>query len=110
MSQFRQPRIQSEVLRQSAGHPDARCTLRIPGFHREDAGCVLAHVRIDCAGMGIKPDDFCAVHACCACHDVFDGRTKGLEYKSVDWLYYALRGLKETHRFWVDHGMLQVAA
>jgi len=74
-----------------------------------NGGCVLCHVRIPGqGGAGIKPDDTCASFGCVACHDVFDGRKKGLTRGSEDWLFYALRGMARTQRWWFEHGLLAV--
>jgi hypothetical protein len=101
--------IRSDALRDSAGHLDAECTLRIAGVCRgRAAGNVLCHVRIGCAGVGTKPDDVCAAFGCCACHDVFDGRAGNLVKGSPDWLFYALRGITETTAWWIRHGFLKI--
>lgn len=54
------------------------CLVRIP--HVCDGGgetAVLAHIRRGgIGGMGLKPPDLCAVHACARCHDVIDGRAE----------------------------------
>jgi hypothetical protein len=106
--------IIAKKLRESAGHPDAYCTLQIAGVcgdatDAKTAGCVLCHVRLigECGG-GQKPDDTLAVLGCGPCHDVFDGRKPGLEKNSADWLFYALRALARTYRFWQQHGFISV--
>lgn len=52
------------------------CQMRVPGicnFNPETT--VLAHIRRGgVAGMGQKPADIIAVHACSSCHDYIDGR------------------------------------
>lgn len=102
--------IVSQALRKSAGHHDARCMLNIAGVCVGEAGgCVLCHVRLigECGG-GQKPDDTLATFGCVACHDVFDGRTPGLEKNSTDWNFYALRGMARTIRWWHEHGFLTI--
>lgn len=101
--------IVSTTLRKSAGHYDARCFLNIANVCRGDAGCVLCHIRlIGEVGGGQKPDDLTATFGCCACHDVFDGRVKGLEKNSADWNFYALRGMARTLRWWHQHDFLTI--
>lgn len=106
----RQPRVKSEALRLSAGHPDARCMFGTSACNWPQGGCVLCHLRIENTGVGIKPDDFCAAFGCSGCHDLIDGRTPGMTFGSHDWYFYALRAMKRTQRWWYDHGLLQVAA
>lgn len=102
----RHPRIKSESLRLSAA--DMPCMLNITDVCRND-GSSLCHIRIPgCGGASIKPDDFVAVGACRWCHDVFDGRASGLQRCSEDWLFYALRGLARTLRWWADNGYMEV--
>ncbi len=101
--------IVSTALRKSAGHYDAQCFLNISDVCRGDAGCVLCHIRlIGEVGGGQKPDDLMATFGCCACHDVFDGRVKGLEKNSTNWNFYALRGMARTLRWWHTHGFLTI--
>jgi hypothetical protein len=108
--------IISEALRKSPGHPDARCMLNIAGVCGDEtdsktAGCILAHIRMSGeVGGAQKPDDICATFACVPCHNHFDnnGTTKGLTRGSEDWLYYGLRGMARTLRWWYDHGYLSI--
>ncbi len=104
----------ANALRKSAGHYDAQCFLNIKdvcGDATTDktAGCVLCHIRLigECGG-GQKPDDTLASFGCGPCHDVFDGRVPGLEKNSWDWMFYALRGMVRTQRWWRDHGFLTI--
>jgi hypothetical protein len=101
----------SKKLRQSAGHTEAHCMLNIAGVCPDEtpsktAGNMLCHIRM--AGMcggGQKPDDTMATFGCGPCHTVFDGN--GVRCLSEqDWLYYALRGMARTTRFWLEHGFL----
>lgn len=105
--------IISKKLRQSAGHPDARCFLNISGVCPDEtesktAGNMLCHVRLSGeVGGGQKPDDICATFGCGPCHRVFD--SNGCPpLPEAEWLYYAMRGLVRTQRWWVDHGFLEV--
>ena len=108
--------IVSQRLRKSAGHHAAHCMLNIQGVcgdatDAKTAGCVLAHIRIAGeVGGAQKPDDFCAVLACNPCHTAFDsnGTGHGLKRGSEDWLYYALRGMARTLRWWHDNGFLAI--
>lgn len=106
--------IVSNKLRESAGHPDACCTLNIEGVcpdytDAKTAGNVLCHIRLvgECGG-GQKPDDTLACFGCGPCHDVFDSRVPGMEKMSPDWLFYAMRGMARTHRFWHRIGLLNI--
>lgn len=102
--------IISDKLRKSAGHYDARCNLEIAGVCQwPNGGLVLCHIRLigECGG-GQKPDDTLATFGCNACHDVFDGRAPGLEKNSPDWLFYALRGMARTVRWWHQHDFLSI--
>lgn len=103
----------SKRLRDSAGHHEAYCTLQIAGVcgdptTAKTAGCVLAHVRIAGeVGGGQKPDDHCAALACGPCHTHFDSNgVRGLKRGSEEWLFYALRGMARTMRFWRDNGFV----
>jgi len=106
--------IVSQKLRDSAGHHDAYCTLQITGVCGDSttdktAGCVLCHVRlIGEAGGAQKPDDTLACFGCGPCHDVFDGRVPGLEKNSADWMFYALRGMTRTLRWWQQWGFITI--
>lgn len=108
--------IVSKKLRQSAGHHNAYCTLQIAGTcgdptDAKTAGCVLAHIRLPGeVGGAQKPDDVCACLACGPCHTAFDsnGTTHGLTRGGEEWLFYAIRGMARTLRFWHDNGFLEV--
>ena len=108
--------IVSQKLRDSAGHPDAHCMLNIAGVCPDTttdktSGCILAHIRISGeVGGAQKPDDFCATFACVPCHTAFDsnGTTSGIERGGSDWLFYALRGMARTLRWWHKHDFLSI--
>lgn len=108
--------IVSKVLRQSAGHPDAYCTLQIAGVcgdatTAKTAGCVLCHFRIPGdVGGAQKPDDLTAGFGCGPCHRAIDsnGTAHGIRRCSEDWYFYAMRSMARTQRWWVEHGMLTV--
>ncbi len=99
----------SQKLRDSAGHPDAHCMLNIAGVC-DGQGCVLCHIRMAGeVGGGQKPDDTMASFGCGACHTVFDSNgVQGLKRGSEDWLYYGLRGMARTIRWWHQHGFIDI--
>lgn len=108
--------IVSQKLRDSAGHHAAHCMLTIAGVcgdatEAKTAGCVLAHIRhANLAGGGQKPDDLCAAFACGPCHAAFDGNGSPtpLARGGEEWMFYALRGMARTLRWWHTHGFLTV--
>lgn len=108
--------IVSKALRDSAGHHAARCFLNIANVcgdatEAKTAGCVLAHIRhANIAGGGQKPDDVFACLSCGPCHAAFDGNGSPhpLERGGADWMFYALRGVARTLRWWHEHGYLTV--
>lgn len=108
--------IVSQKLRDSAGHPDAHCMLQIAGVCGDSttdktAGCVLCHIRMAGeVGGGQKPDDTMAAFGCGPCHTAFDsnGTAHGLKRGGEEWLYYALRGMARTLRWWHQHDYLTI--
>lgn len=108
--------IVSKKLRESAGHPDAYCTIQIPGVcpdatDSKTAGCMLCHWRLPGeVGGAQKPDDLCAGFGCGPCHTVMDsnGTTHGITRGSEEWLFYAMRSMARTLRWWYDHGFLSI--
>lgn len=64
------------------------CDVRMPGVCIGD-GAVLAHVRLSgISGMGLKAPDLLAAHACTACHDEYDRRTKRIPKEDAQrWFY-----------------------
>jgi hypothetical protein len=101
--------IVSNALRKSAGHHAAHCMLNIANVC-DMQGCVLCHIRMAGeVGGGQKPDDTMATFGCGACHTVFDSNgVLGLERGGEDWLFYALRGMARTHRWWHAHGFITI--
>ena len=99
----KQPRLVEPKLREAAR--GQRCTLRLPCCNHDPETTVLAHLRLfGMAGIGEKPDDWCAVFACSACHDAIDrrgGETAGL-YGHED----LLRAMIETLRIQFAEGRL----
>jgi hypothetical protein len=70
------PRRKSQAIRDSAR--DEECTVRITGIcnHRTDTTVAAHFPSIDGGrGVGLKAIDEAIAFACCACHDVVDGRT-----------------------------------
>lgn len=105
----------SNALRKSAGHHDAHCMLQIEGVcgdatTSKTAGNVLCHIRLPGeVGGGQKPDDFCATFGCGPCHTAFDSNgVRGLERGSEEWLFYAIRGMARTQRWWIANGFMSV--
>ena len=80
------------------------CRLRIPGVcNRDPETTVLAHLRMfGWAGTGEKPEDYLAVFACSACHDVLDRRSKRGELDPWD----LVRAFGETLKAQVRAGNL----
>lgn len=105
--------IVSNKLRQSAGDHNARCFLNIAGVCPDEtesktAGNMLCHIRlVGEVGGGQKPDDLCATFGCGPCHRVFDGNGCAPMPES-EWLFYALRGMARTLRWWFDNGYLPI--
>lgn len=108
--------IVSKKLRESAGDHDAHCMLNIEGVcpdttTSKTAGCVLCHIRlVGEVGGGQKPDDVCATFGCGPCHTALDsnGTTKGLVRGSEEWLFYSLRGMARTLRWWTQRGYISI--
>lgn len=97
--------IVSSKLRASAkGQP---CTFQIPGICNHDpATTVLCHLPSEVKGMATKSDDFFAVFGCMNCHEVLDNYGLSRE----ESLYYSLRALARTWRFWVTSGLIFIPA
>lgn len=95
--------IVSSKLRNSArGQP---CTLAIPGICSHDPEqTVLCHLPSEVKGTGNKSDDFFSVLGCSSCHIHLDNHRLNRE----DELYYSLRALARTWRFWVTSGLILV--
>ncbi len=105
--------IVSQKLRDSAGHHDARCFLNIEGVCPDEtesktAGNMLCHIRMAGeVGGGQKPDDTFASFGCGPCHRVLDGNGCA-PMDEKEWLYYALRGMARTIRWWHQHGFIDI--
>ena len=108
--------IVSKKLRNSAGHPDAKCMINVAGVCPDEtesktAGNMLCHWRLPGdVGGAQKPDDLTAGFGCSECHRVMDsnGTTHGIRRESPEWYYYAVRSMVRTQRWWVEHGFLEV--
>lgn len=95
-------RVSSEKLRATADGQE--CTVRMPGIcNHNPETTVLTHLPCGQKGMGMKGFDTVAVYACCACHDVIDGRAAG----EIDW-QDVLRAIAETHEALIRAGILTV--
>lgn len=105
--------IVSKKLRDSAGDHNARCFLNIAGVcpdqtESKTAGNMLCHIRlVGEVGGGQKPDDLCGTFGCGPCHRVFDANGCAPMPES-EWLFYALRGMARTLRWWFDNGYLPI--
>lgn len=81
------------------------CKVRLPGIcNFNDETTVLAHIRLGYFGIGKKPSDWCGVHACSACHDELDRRTRRMDKTQVE--SDTLRALCEQLQWYVDKGLL----
>ncbi len=97
--------IVSTKLRKSARGQS--CTLAIPGVCSHDPEqTVLCHLPSEVKGTGNKSDDFFAVFGCANCHEVIDNHRLSRE----ESLYFSLRALARTWRFWVTSGLVFVPA
>jgi hypothetical protein len=96
--------IVSSKLRASAkGQP---CALAIPGICSHDPEqTVLCHLPSEVKGGATKSDDFFACFGCLNCHQSIDNHRLSRE----ESLYYSLRALARTWRFWVTSGLISVA-
>jgi hypothetical protein len=69
---------------------------------------MLCHLRlVGEAGGGQKPDDTSAVLGCGPCHRALDGNGCA-PLPEDEWLFYAMRGLMRTLRFWREHGFISI--
>ena len=84
------------------------CLVRMPGVCngvRETT--VLAHARLaGITGVGQKAPDVIGAHACSACHDVIDGRTKS-EYAREEVLTMFYEGILRTLDLLCRDGVLR---
>ncbi len=77
------------------------CTLHLPCCNYNPDTTVLAHIQSPIKGMGNKGDDWHAVFACSACHEMLDqNRT------SFNWEFYVLSALRQTQRIWFEMGLM----
>ena len=99
--------IQSRSIRQAAR--DEACTMGIVNAcnGRRDT-TVLAHLPDESKGTGRKADDLSAAFACCACHDIADGRQPwpGDEQQHREW--YFRRAQTRTLRRLVELGVVSI--
>lgn len=94
----------SEKLRASA--KGKQCAFQIPGVCTHDPEqTVLCHLPSEIKGAGNKSDDWHAAFGCYACHEAIDQHRLPKEEE----LFYALRALQRTQRYWVQAGMLIVS-
>lgn len=84
MKRSRKP---STAARKAAKGQD--CCVRFYGCQNDTATTVLAHLRMfGGGGMGTKPPDSEAVHACAYCHDVLDGRIPWIQTDNDNWTWW----------------------
>lgn len=100
--------IRSKAIRNAAkGHS---CTLNIVeccNYNPETT--VLAHVRdFGGGGMGLKPDDICAVFACSSCHDALDRRSKNEFIFDENRYFYIARAMYRTIEHLYDCGIITI--
>ena len=98
--------IKSKKLRNSARGQE--CNIRIPGicnFNNETT--ILAHTAA--GGMGQKANDIEGAFCCSACHDAIDGRTK-TEWTRDELRLMAKEGAERTRNYWLENGLIKVAA
>lgn len=86
------------------------CTLRLPCCNFNPETTILAHLPCRDKGMALKSPDYHAVFACSSCHDVIDGRVynHGIDKEMI--LERKLAGLYETHKIFIEMGLIRVAA
>jgi hypothetical protein len=95
--------IISNKLRASAR--GQQCTFEIVGICNHDPETtVLCHLPSDVKGMGNKSDDFHAAFGCANCHQAIDLHWLPREEE----LYYILRGLQRTMRYWIERGLVVI--
>ena len=83
------------------------CQVRLPGvcnFNPETT--VLAHARLaGLCGTGIKPYSLLGAHACSACHDEIDRRSRNLETDFVRLAFY--EGVLRTQYALIQEGKVR---
>lgn len=94
--------IVSQKLRDSAR--GQMCTLQTSYCNCNPETTILAHLPSQVKGTATKSDDFFAVFSCSACHDQLDNHRMLPEAE----LYYSLRALMRTHKFWRDNGYIVI--
>lgn len=99
----------SKLRKAAQGEP---CQLRLPGIcNGNNETTVLAHIRRgNVAGVGMKPPDLCAVHACSACHDAMDRRSSMGAITPSELDGYILEALCRQLSWWISKGYVAVRA
>lgn len=98
--------IRSQALRDAA--EGEQCTLNIAGVcnYQPDTVC-LAHLPDESKGMATKADDLSSCLSCSACHDVIDGRVKGV-ITPEEREYYMRRAMVRTWRRLLEKGVITI--
>ncbi|CAK9889185.1 DUF1364 domain-containing protein [Pseudomonas fluorescens] len=93
---------QSKLTKAARGR---ECQVRIPGVCNGDPNTtVLAHYRMaGTCGVGMKPNDLQGAHACSACHDACDGRSKTM-FSRDELRFMHLEGVVRTLDILVSEG------
>lgn len=105
MSFFKEPRIDSKKLRQSAKGED--CTFNVAGVCNYDKDTtVLCHGgwQGDGKGWGKKGDDLFSAMGCSSCHAWFDDKSND----ESERLFYFHRAMKRTWKRWIELGIIEV--
>lgn len=83
------------------------CQIQLAGVCNADPETtVLAHYRHGHFGTGCKPADPVGAHACSACHDEVDGRTRNIEDREYVKSEFA-KGVVKTIRLLCERGKLK---
>jgi len=84
------------------------CTLTIyPHCNGDTRTTVLAHIKTEQKGMGIKSPDFFAVYACSDCHDIIDKR-RYVDLSETEIKNCILRGLYRTWKRIIEKGLISI--
>lgn len=84
------------------------CDVRVPETCNNDPETtVLAHYRvIGISGAGMKSPDLIGAHACSACHDAIDGRSRTL-FTRAELRLMHLEGVARTQAKLIERGVVK---